>query len=634
VDVRLPDGTVVKNVPDDITKAELTAKLKSNGYDVSALEPKTETKPEATIGGVVAEAGKGLLRGASNTARMVAEAGTKLVGGPLLGPALMAGVDKLAAPSRSLIEANPQNNAERMASTGSEIAGSVMAGGPGSTVGRAAVNTLLPAIGGVVGEQVGGETGKTAGALAPTAAQALAAPLARKASEAMANRIAPRMEQFRQAGTEPSVGQATELNFIQGFENLLSKFPGGQGVFRKFAENQQAKLGIQTKTGVAAEDAGRSIEKGIKGEGGFIDRTKATWLELDQKLADKVGTQYQVPPTNTQKALEELGQVVPGAEKSTATLVNPKIAAFRDAFMEDVKGNLGGMPFTALRVLRTKIGSMLDDSLVSGVPAGELKKLYGALSKDMEAGAKSVGAGDEFARQSNFYKARMDRIENVLERVLGKTPEETFARFMPKDADQANKVRAVMRSLDPEQRQVVTDAVVNRLGRATPGKQDAAGEVFSPDTFLTNWNRISAGAKAQIFSDPAMRKNMDAIAGVTEDLRSGARVFANPSGTAGATAPYGIGFLIGGAGAAAATGNLPVAGGMLATAGSVMGGAMIGAKMLTSPTIVEWLARAPSIKPGDELKHVARLGVIYNTTKDPELKQELGDYLQSLSSKK
>lgn len=37
MDVRLPDGTMIKNVPDDITKADLTAKLARNGYDVSKL---------------------------------------------------------------------------------------------------------------------------------------------------------------------------------------------------------------------------------------------------------------------------------------------------------------------------------------------------------------------------------------------------------------------------------------------------------------------------------------------------------------------------------------------------------------------------------------------------------------------
>ena len=39
MDVRLPDGTVLQNVPDGMSKADLTAKLKANGYDVSTLEP-------------------------------------------------------------------------------------------------------------------------------------------------------------------------------------------------------------------------------------------------------------------------------------------------------------------------------------------------------------------------------------------------------------------------------------------------------------------------------------------------------------------------------------------------------------------------------------------------------------------
>ena len=38
MDVRLPDGTVIKGVPDDMSKADLTAKLKLNGYDTSKLD--------------------------------------------------------------------------------------------------------------------------------------------------------------------------------------------------------------------------------------------------------------------------------------------------------------------------------------------------------------------------------------------------------------------------------------------------------------------------------------------------------------------------------------------------------------------------------------------------------------------
>lgn len=46
MDVRLPDGTVVKNVPDDISKVDLTAKLAANGYDVGKLDTSASPKAE------------------------------------------------------------------------------------------------------------------------------------------------------------------------------------------------------------------------------------------------------------------------------------------------------------------------------------------------------------------------------------------------------------------------------------------------------------------------------------------------------------------------------------------------------------------------------------------------------------
>lgn len=38
MDVKLPDGTIIRNIPDGTSKADLVTKLKSNGYDTSKLE--------------------------------------------------------------------------------------------------------------------------------------------------------------------------------------------------------------------------------------------------------------------------------------------------------------------------------------------------------------------------------------------------------------------------------------------------------------------------------------------------------------------------------------------------------------------------------------------------------------------
>lgn len=505
----------------------------------------------------------------------------------------------------------PDDAASRMLNSAGVIAGGSVV--PGAGVGRTAA---AAAGGALAGEALGPEYAGV-GAMLPGAAT----PAAGAAKNAIAARVAPRMADFEATGSKPSVGQATELNFVQGFENLLSKFPGGQGVFRKFVENQQETLAKNTATGGSSEKAGRAIEKGITGDGGFLDRTKATWLKLDDSVAQKIPKGSTFDPSNTVKALDDLTATTAGAEKTTGALVNTKIAQIKENLTADLQANNGQLPFEALRSLRSKVGSMLDDSLVSGVPNGELKKLYGGLSKDLEAAAKDAGAGQEFSRQSSYYKARMDRVEGVLNKVIGKdkTATQIFESFDPKNRDESAIVRATMRSLEPGERQVVTDAVVNRLGRASPGKQDAGGDVFSTETFLTNWNKMSDGAKAQLFPDSAHRNRMDSLANVAENLRDGAKVFANPSGTAGAAAPYGIGY-------AAAAGSA-------GTVGALIGGSYIGAKMLTSPKVVDWLAKsAKTTTPEQQTAQLARLGVIFNETKDEKLKAELGDYLKSISS--
>lgn len=45
MDVRLPDGTIIRNVPDGMSKADLTAKLKANGYDLAQLEAPADAAP-------------------------------------------------------------------------------------------------------------------------------------------------------------------------------------------------------------------------------------------------------------------------------------------------------------------------------------------------------------------------------------------------------------------------------------------------------------------------------------------------------------------------------------------------------------------------------------------------------------
>lgn len=484
-------------------------------------------------------------------------------------------------------------------------------------------NAVTSALGGAVAGEALGPEWVGVGAMTPgAAAQGAAA-----AKNVVSSRAAPIVDTFKKAGTMPSVGQATDSEFLHGLENLAAKFPGGSGVMRSFIERQQKSIGDVARTGVPTEAAGRAIEKGIKGDGGFLDRTKAQWNLLDNAVAAKIPQGSTFAPANTLQALDDLTRPIAGAPKTTSALVNPKLNEMKANLADDLQANNGQIPFEAIRALRSKVGSMLDESLVSGVPGGELKKVYGALSKDLEAAATQAGAGKEFARQNNYYRARMGRVEDVLDRVIGngKQPEDIFKALNPTDPDQANKVRSVMRSLEPSERAVVSEAVANRLGRATPGNQNEYGEIFSSETFMTNWNKLSPGAKAQFFPSPPLRDGIEKIAKASGMIREGKGIYSNPSGTAGSFAAYSV---YASPIASIATGSVAP----LAAAAGAAGSAYIGAKMLTNPKIVEWLATPINPNSRNAVAHLARLGVIYNGIKDEGLKQELEKFIESASS--
>lgn len=434
------------------------------------------------------------------------------------------------------------------------------------------------------------------------------------------------------AGTQADVAQATENNFLRGLTNVIGRFPGGQGIITKFRQRQQEELGNAARTGVSAERGGRAIKEGIVGEGGFLERTKATWQQMDQALATKVGGTT-VAPGKTLSALENLTLPTAGAERTTGALANATLKQMRNNLVDDMQANNGVLPFEALRALRTKVGSMLDDSLITGVPNGELKQVYKGLSKDLEDAARKAGAGKEFDRQSKFYAARQERIENTLNNVLGdgKAFENIFKGVAPTDVESVNTVRRVFRSLGDTQREIVSEAIVNRMGRASPGQQDLSGQKFSSETFLTNWSRINDSAKAQLFTDPAMRAKLDSIAKVSNEIRSSKTPFANNSGTAQGLTAGGVYATVPAAVGMAATGNVAAAGATLTIAGSMVAGANIGARMLTSPKIVDWLAKTPKVTSEAQMTaHLGRLAVIYDQTKDEALKAELGEYINSV----
>lgn len=480
-----------------------------------------------------------------------------------------------------------------------------------SITGSASQSIAKEAGAGETGQFLAGLAGGVGPAMIGSAASALTRGAVR-GGEAGRKALQDTISDFAAAGTTPSVGQGTQSRALRAAETTLSRAPGGAGPMVRAAERQADEIGskiaqyaddLAPKTSPTA--AGRAIEQGIAGPGGFVDRFKAKAGQLYDAVDQFMPADTPVPLKATQKFLERVAAPVKGAEKVSEEMSNPRLVSIGKALSDDLAGNNGVLPYEAAKALRTKIGDVIANTgLMSDVPTGELKRLYGALSQDIRVqAANDPKAAATLRRAENFYRAgrdRLERVEAVVDRAGG--PEKIFQAATSGTREGASTLRSVMQSLKPEESRVVASAVVRRLGRANPSAQNDIGDVFSTERFLTNWNGMSPEAKSALFGrmTPQFRANMDKIAKVASNLREGSGVFKNPSGTAQALSNQTTSASIA---LAALTGNM----GAAATGVTIVGGANGLARVMTNPRVVAWLAKQTELPKGAFISQVNNL---------------------------
>lgn len=415
-----------------------------------------------------------------------------------------------------------------------------------------------------------------------------------------------RIDDFRVAGTTPTVGQASNNPVARWTETVLGRLPGGATVIANKAARQGEEIGAGVRrvgddlaTGADPTTAGRAIKEGIVGPVGF----KQTQADISGRLYGALDSQIpahtRIGVQNTKDALGQLNPELPGMPAMTPMFQNGRIEGIKSTFALDSAPAPGGLPgitgprlpYVGVQKLRTQVGKEIDNSFGTDVPTGDWKQLYKGLSKDMEGAAAAQGpaAQSAFARANKHYNAVGKRSEAIEHVVNQDTPEAIYTAAMQGTDKGATTLNALMKSLPAKATREVAAAVLDRMGRATKGQQNADGTAFSTSTFLTNWNGLSPRARAVLFDrfGPEFRERVNAITRVADNLKNGSRVYANPSGTSGATAQnVGYGALGVGAGAAIMGNPLPLAatvGGMAVNNGT--------ARLMTNPDYVRWLAR-------------------------------------------
>lgn len=503
-----------------------------------------------------------------------------------------------------------------------EAVGNSLAAAPGMQVlsgatGAGAAGTTREAGGGAVAQAVAGLTGAIAPAAVPFAARAAVRGVIR-GGEAGRQEMADRIQTFEQAtGTTPTMGQATGSRAIQATETGLSNVVGGSGIMIRRGEAQAEAMqrSVQELTDALAPnatgtDAGAAIAKGVEA---FKENVKTVQQRLYSDLDRFIPLATPMGVGRTQVALESLNEGIPGAPNISTFFRNAKIGSIERALGDDLElarraqaptgmsstGATtlpGQLPYEAVQKLRSMVGrEMSDNSLTSDVPRSKWRALYTALTEDLGDAAAAAGpqAQQAWGRANDYTRTSMQRLDQLESVINRDAPEKIFRAATSGLSEGGTTIARVMKSMPLENRREVTAAVLQRLGRAKPGQQNEMGDAFSSETFLTNLASMSAQARRALFGGsgyPGLEERVNQLGAVANMRREGARVFANPSGTARQTALLGW---LGGLMTAFATGNG-------AAIGSALGAPVVAnaaARLLTSPARVRAAAEVNQINP-------------------------------------
>lgn len=336
--------------------------------------------------------------------------------------------------------------------------------------------------------------------------------------------------EFRELGITPPI--AVSDGAPKAIAQTLEEFPVvGEDISRATAraEMQAGKAleGLVPK--ISREKGGAAL---LRGTDTFIEETKEKAGNLYKKVDELIPAETPVETTNTLKYLEDAVastkglpavEGVIGETQSYRALIKDLTGRKSDLddtsleMIEDVFGSLDSLPqikdprvkFETLRKIRTSIGESLDDNsgpLAQSLSKTSRKKLYAALSKDLEAAAEAAGpkARKAFKNANNYYNARMKRIETAFGKVIKIEDPEQAYRYISDviktggAKESIRVIKALEKSLPAEDFDTVTSSIISRLGRKT----DDADEVFDVKTFLDGWLKINSSAK-KIFASSA-----------------------------------------------------------------------------------------------------------------------------------
>lgn len=437
-------------------------------------------------------------------------------------------------------------------------------------------------------------------------------------------------------GMAPDVAAAAEAEGVDLLRPMVD--PGSVSDFGALESNvysQPIIRGAQGRVSGQIEDrvgelaAGQAMEPGAAGD--VIQTAGNRFIQRSRNIKNRLYDRAESLGGGTAvKSTEALGQI---DQEITQLAEAPDINAAEIGFLEKLKADLS-RPQTvgSIRRIRTSLRGQINQANLTATSAeARAMRVMDAAKSDIQRDAPPAAAS-AYARADAFNRERAVYIDNVLKQFLGK-------RSQPLDSEKAfqrlksfaspggggRKLAAMMRALEPDERQDIAATIAQSLGRRS------ADEPFSTALFVSQVRKLSPSSRRTIFG-PDGAQSIDNLTLLSRKLEEAGKDI-NRSRSATVLERQGwrqaarsVIAALAGIGGTAATGSVTGGAAGLAVAGAAMGASatrrVLSARAMVNPRVSRWLAEAADVSTERQAKEATRkLGVII--AREPAIANEL-----------
>lgn len=294
-------------------------------------------------------------------------------------------------------------------------------------------------------------------------------------------------------GMKPLPAGAVGGKTTQVIEGGLGQTLGGAATVAGTYQQAVQELGDVIKrvgneaAGANPAAAGQLI---IDAANNFQKRFQTRSGELYERVGDLMPKGQVFDAPNTQQIIKDLQ----GAGFDSPALAEALQDKKTIKILEAIFNPEGKVSYNDLKRVRTRMGDLLKDKPAFGMldaTSADIRRIYGALSKDMDASAMSVGGevAEAASRASKFFRVGMETIENKINPLVTQggqvlDPQKVYERV-------SAGTRKQMATTEQQLGQFVPPSSRRAVGVAQLGQM--AGETASPAKIVSGLEKARMG---------------------------------------------------------------------------------------------------------------------------------------------